>query len=108
MKANTVLYIYVGGIAGTNNYTTDVRTYPLPTGNDNVDGNSVADLTAISDKTKLLYANQTTGGKGENTACAVELLQTGVRGNNENGRVIITCENTAIADIYNLIINSFT
>ena len=104
LKANTVLYIYVGGIAGTNNYTTDVRTYPLPTGNDNVDGNSVADLTAISDKTKLLYANQTTGGKGENTACAVELLQTGVRGNNENGRVIITCENTAMADIYNQII----
>ena len=104
LKANTVLYIYVGGIAGYNNYTTDVRTYPLPNSSDNVDGNSVADLTAISDKTKLLYANRTEGGKGENSACAVQLLQTGVRGNSENGRVIITCENTAMEDIYNKII----
>ena len=104
LKANTVLYIYVGGIAGYNNYTTDVRTYPLPNGSDNVDGNSIADLTAISDKTKLLYANRTDSNKGANSACAVELLQRDIRGNSENGRVIITCENTAMEDIYNKII----
>jgi len=104
LKANTVLYIYVGGIAGYNNYTTDVRTYPLPNSSDNVDGNSIADLTAISDKTKLLYANRTDSNKGANSACAVELLQREIRGNSENGRVIITCENTAMEDIYNKII----
>lgn len=110
LRAGTKLYIYVGGTDGFNNYTTDVRTISKPTGgnNNNYEGAIISEIEKSSNASRMVIAGTSRTNSSVNSITNYTLTNTSVldKGNDGNGRVIITPANTRLTpSIYQQIVS---
>lgn len=99
LRAGTKLYIYVGGTDGFNNYTTDVRTISKPTGgNNNYEGAIISEIEKSSNASRMVIAGTSKDNSSVHSIKNYTLTNTDVsnKGNDGNGRVIITPANTRL------------
>lgn len=99
LRAGTKLYIYVGGTDGFNNYTTDVRTISKPTGgNNNYEGAIISEIEKSSNASRMVIAGTSKANSSVNSITNYTLTNKSVldKGNDGNGRVIITPANTRL------------
>lgn len=99
LRAGTKLYIYVGGRDGFNNYTTDVRTISKPTGGDNnYEGAIISEIEKSSNASRMVIAGTSKDNSSVHSIKNYTLTNTDVsnKGNDGNGRVIITPANTRL------------
>ena len=99
LRAGTKLYIYVGGTDGFNNYTTDVRTISKPTGgNNNYEGAIISEIEKSSNASRMVIAGTSKVNSSVNSITNYTLTNKSVldKGNDGNGRVIITPANTRL------------
>lgn len=108
LRAGTKLYIYVGGRDGFNNYTTDVRTISKPTGGDNnYEGAIISEIEKSSNASRMVIAGTSKDNSSVHSIKNYTLTNTDVsnKGNDGNGRVIITPANTRLTpSIYQQIV----
>ena len=111
LKKDQVLYIYVGGTGGYNEYSTDIRVSPPPSGQA-APGEEATwrDQVNLSKETRVISAGDRQGSANTFVRayqnCTPINGITGMRGGDGNGRVIITCKNTQLnPTIYQQIIN---
>ena len=109
LRAGTKLYIYVGGTDGFNNYTTDVRTISKPTGgNNNYEGAIISEIEKSSNASRMVIAGTSKANSSVNSITNYTLTNKSVldKGNDGNGRVIITPANTRLTpSIYQQIVS---
>ena len=99
LRAGTKLYIYVGGRDGFNNYITDVRTISKPTGgNNNYEGAIISEIEKSSNASRMVIAGTSKDNSSVHSIKNYTLTNTDVsnKGNDGNGRVIITPANTRL------------
>lgn len=109
LKAGTKLYIYVGGKDGYNFYSTDVRTISKPIENGfEMEAGIISAALATSNNSRLLIAGVNRANSSVNSLKNYTFTNTSVldKGNDGNGRVIITPKNTKLTPtIYQQIIS---
>ena len=109
LKAGTKLYIYVGGKDGYNSYSTDVRTISKPIENGfEMEAGIISAALATSNNSRLLIAGVNRANSSVNSLKNYTFTNTSVldKGNDGNGRVIITPKNTKLTPtIYQQIIS---